>query len=195
GAILSTMFVNRTLIPNSAVFAGTSAATNGKKSTVPTTGSGTSPVTTSALASVFAIGGNRRPTTQSDNSAIKESADSNSATIDDANDLERVDRISGKKPFPSSTKPSMLTLTSQATKVTNLNSEITKVTEQLLQAIVNGDYDMYKTLCDPKITCFEPETIGNLVEGLDFHKFYFDTAWYRVAMLFKDLSDVSISSE
>ncbi|CAF1083660.1 unnamed protein product [Adineta ricciae] len=148
GAILSTMFVNRTLIPNSAVFAGTSAATNGKKSTVPTTGSGTSPVTTSALASVFAIGGNRRPTTQSDNSAIKESADSNSATIDDANDLERVDRI---------------------------NSEITKVTEQLLQAIANSDYDMYKTLCDPKITCFEPETIGNLVEGLDFHKFYFDT--------------------
>ena len=38
--------------------------------------------------------GNRRPTTQSDNSAIKESADSNSATIDDANDLERADRIS-----------------------------------------------------------------------------------------------------
>ncbi|CAF5091310.1 unnamed protein product, partial [Rotaria magnacalcarata] len=53
--------------------------------------------------------------------------------------------------------------------------EITKVTEQLLQAIANSDYDMYKSLCDPKITCFEPETIGNLVEGLDFHKFYFDT--------------------
>ena len=44
---------------DSAVFAGTSAATNGKKPTVPTTGSGTSPVTTSALASVFAIGGTR----------------------------------------------------------------------------------------------------------------------------------------
>ena len=33
----------------------------------------------------------------------------------------------------------------------------------------------YRTLCDPKMTCFEPETIGNLVEGLDFHKFYFDS--------------------
>ena len=33
----------------------------------------------------------------------------------------------------------------------------------------------FRSLCDPKITCFEPETIGNLVEGLDFHKFYFDT--------------------
>jgi len=35
-----------------------------------------------------------RPTTQSGSSAIKESGDSNSATIDDANDLERIDRIS-----------------------------------------------------------------------------------------------------
>ena len=39
--------------------------------------------------------GNRsRPTTQSGSSAIKESADSNSATIDDVNDIERIDRIS-----------------------------------------------------------------------------------------------------
>lgn len=24
------------------------------------------------------------------------------------------------------------------------------------------------------MTCFEPETLGNLIEGMDFHKFYFD---------------------
>ena len=42
-----------------------------------------------------AFSGNRsRPTTQSGNSAIKESADSNSATIDDANDTDRADRLS-----------------------------------------------------------------------------------------------------
>ena len=28
------------------------------------------------------------------------------------------------------------------------------------------------------MTAFEPEAIGNLVEGLDFHKFYFDNREY-----------------
>jgi calcium/calmodulin-dependent protein kinase (CaM kinase) II len=85
--------------------------------------------------------------------------------------------IAGKKSFPSTATATLsaMTLISQNTKVGEINSEITKVTEQLLQAIANSDYESYKSLCDPKITCFEPETIGNLVEGLDFHKFYFDT--------------------
>ncbi|CAF4858061.1 unnamed protein product, partial [Rotaria socialis] len=133
---------------NAAVSAtGIQSTTNGKKSS-----SSTGPIspTTNPIMSAPASGGNRsRATTQSGgSSAIKESGDSNSATIDDTNDIERIDRLS---------------------------LEITKVTEQLLQAIANSDYEMYKSLCDPKITCFEPETIGNLVEGLDFHKFYFDT--------------------
>lgn len=36
----------------------------------------------------------------------------------------------------------------------------------------------YRRLCDPNMTAFEPEAIGNLVEGLDFHKFYFDNREY-----------------
>ena len=52
--------------------------------------------------------------------------------------------------------------------------EIIKVTEQLLSALTSGDFDTFSRLCDPKITCFEPESLGNLVEGMDFHKFYFD---------------------
>ncbi|CAF0718883.1 unnamed protein product [Adineta steineri] len=152
GAILSTMFVNRTLIPNAGTIAtgsggNTQPPTNGKK---PSTIAGIISPVTNPIISASSSGGSRsRPATQSGgSSAIKESADSNSATIDDPIDIERTDR---------------------------LTLEITKVTEQLLQAIANSDYEMYKSLCDPKITCFEPETIGNLVEGLDFHKFYFDT--------------------
>lgn len=32
----------------------------------------------------------------------------------------------------------------------------------------------YRKICDPGLTSFEPEGLGNLVEGMDFHRFYFD---------------------
>lgn len=31
-----------------------------------------------------------------------------------------------------------------------------------------------RRICDPGLTSFEPEALGNLVEGMDFHKFYFE---------------------
>ncbi|XP_076447576.1 calcium/calmodulin-dependent protein kinase type II delta chain-like isoform X3 [Babylonia areolata] len=52
--------------------------------------------------------------------------------------------------------------------------EIIKLTEQLLQAITSGNYDDYTNLVDPHLTSFEPEALGNLIVGMDFHKFYFD---------------------
>ncbi|EPY89434.1 calcium/calmodulin-dependent protein kinase type II subunit gamma isoform 6 [Camelus ferus] len=94
--------------------------------------------------------------------------------------------------------------------------EIVKITEQLIEAINNGDFEAYTPLaqepfqvdtsdgacrgvlaeggkgsakllsrqgpkisailkiCDPGLTSFEPEALGNLVEGMDFHKFYFE---------------------
>ncbi|XP_037084564.1 calcium/calmodulin-dependent protein kinase type II delta chain-like isoform X12 [Pollicipes pollicipes] len=52
--------------------------------------------------------------------------------------------------------------------------EIVKLTEQLVEAITAGDYETYTKLCDPHLTSFEPEALSNLVEGMEFHKFYFD---------------------
>ncbi|XP_026097766.1 calcium/calmodulin-dependent protein kinase type II subunit gamma-like isoform X10 [Carassius auratus] len=52
--------------------------------------------------------------------------------------------------------------------------EIIKITEQLIEAVNNGDFEAYTRICDPCLTSFEPEALGNLVEGMDFHKFYFE---------------------
>ncbi|XP_015430805.1 PREDICTED: calcium/calmodulin-dependent protein kinase type II alpha chain isoform X2 [Dufourea novaeangliae] len=54
--------------------------------------------------------------------------------------------------------------------------EIIKMTEQLIESINTGDFEAYTKICDPHLTAFEPEALGNLVEGMDFHKFYFDNA-------------------
>ncbi|KAM9801234.1 calcium/calmodulin-dependent protein kinase type II subunit beta [Neosynchiropus ocellatus] len=52
--------------------------------------------------------------------------------------------------------------------------EIISVTEQLIEAVNSGDFESYVRICDPGLTSFEPEGQGNLVEGTDFHRFYFD---------------------
>merc|ERR1719295_2227934 len=53
-------------------------------------------------------------------------------------------------------------------------TDIIRVTELILDAINSGDFEAYTKLCDPNITAFEPEALGNLVEGIEFHRFYFD---------------------
>jgi len=55
-------------------------------------------------------------------------------------------------------------------------TEIIRVTELILDAINSGDFETYTKLCDPSITAFEPEALGNLVEGIEFHRFYFDNS-------------------
>lgn len=39
-------------------------------------------------------------------------------------------------------------------------------------------FHVSRKICDPHLTAFEPEALGNLVEGMDFHKFYFDNGNY-----------------
>uniref|UniRef100_A0A674I9A3 calcium/calmodulin-dependent protein kinase n=1 Tax=Terrapene triunguis TaxID=2587831 RepID=A0A674I9A3_9SAUR len=63
--------------------------------------------------------------------------------------------------------------------------EIIKVTEQLIEAINNGDFEAYTKICDPGLTSFEPEALGNLVEGMDFHRFYFENGVLSYWITFK----------
>uniref|UniRef100_A0A8C7NB56 calcium/calmodulin-dependent protein kinase n=1 Tax=Oncorhynchus kisutch TaxID=8019 RepID=A0A8C7NB56_ONCKI len=70
---------------------------------------------------------------------------------------------------PISLSPSPLSLSLSLPSL-----EIIKITEQLIEAVNNGDFEAYAKICDPCLTSFEPEALGNLVEGMDFHRFYFD---------------------
>src|SRR5437588_9759114 len=51
--------------------------------------------------------------------------------------------------------------------------ELLRINQRLLDAIARGDWEVYRELCDPSLTCFEPEASGQLVIGLEFHHFYF----------------------
>ncbi|XP_078318963.1 calcium/calmodulin-dependent protein kinase type II delta chain-like isoform X7 [Crassostrea virginica] len=87
------------------------------------------------------------------NDGIKESTDSQ-ATIDDEDTRGNSKKILGQQ--------------------LGRKQEIIKLTEQLIAAITSGNYEDYTKFVDPGLTCFEPQTLGNLIVGMDFHKFYFD---------------------
>lgn len=55
-----------------------------------------------------------------------------------------------------------------------VHEELIALTQHLLEAIAAGDWKTYAEMCDPTISCFEPEARGELVEGMEFHRFYFD---------------------
>ena len=58
--------------------------------------------------------------------------------------------------------------------MTDSTAELLALTQRLLDAITHGDWPTYEELCAPDLTAFEPEACGHLVEGLPFHRFYFD---------------------
>jgi ketosteroid isomerase-like protein len=51
--------------------------------------------------------------------------------------------------------------------------ELLRLNQRLLDSIASADWKAYLELCDPSLTCFEPEAAGQLVEGMEFHRFYF----------------------
>ncbi|KAF5839069.1 Calcium/calmodulin dependent protein kinase II association-domain-containing protein [Dunaliella salina] len=68
--------------------------------------------------------------------------------------------------------PRSMPLTQEAKSA--LEKQLLNRQQVLLDAISAGDYETYTSLCDENITCFEPEAKSHLVQGLPFHKFYFD---------------------
>lgn len=56
----------------------------------------------------------------------------------------------------------------------NKRHEIIGLTERIIECIGNGDFDSYKKICDVNMSAFEPESMGNLIEGIDYHKYAFD---------------------
>ncbi|MEQ2232606.1 Calcium/calmodulin-dependent protein kinase type II delta 2 chain [Ilyodon furcidens] len=115
----------------------------------------------------------------------KESIESANTTIEDE-DIKAlrlgslVSGVLSSKSRSSQMSDSGQTPTSSIQTCTNNNKarkqEIIKVTEQLIESINNGDFEAYAKICDPGLTSFEPEALGNLVEGHDFHRFYFENA-------------------
>jgi len=55
-----------------------------------------------------------------------------------------------------------------------LSQEVLDLNQRLLECTATADWATYAELCDPTLTAFEPESMGELVEGLAFHRFYFD---------------------
>ncbi|CAB4057457.1 CAMK2 [Lepeophtheirus salmonis] len=124
---------------------------------------------------------------KSDGSQVKESTDSSTTLEDDEKDEKKiVDRSSTviARDTAEDMKLSHVK-NSSSLQIRNSNSqgdpnisarknEIIRCTELLLEAIGSGDFESFTRLCDSSLTSFDPEALGNLVEGLEYHKFYFD---------------------
>uniref|UniRef100_A0A8K9UZJ6 calcium/calmodulin-dependent protein kinase n=1 Tax=Oncorhynchus mykiss TaxID=8022 RepID=A0A8K9UZJ6_ONCMY len=85
-----------------------------------------------------------------------------------------VTRLNSMLPFSQESQNTVVAADGVKVRVLARKQEIIKITEQLIEAVNNGDFEAYTRICDPGLTSFEPEALGNLVEGMDFHKFYFE---------------------
>jgi len=52
--------------------------------------------------------------------------------------------------------------------------ELLALSQRLLESIATADWETYAALCHPSLSAFEPESLGHLIEGMEFHHFYFN---------------------
>ena len=54
------------------------------------------------------------------------------------------------------------------------DQEILAINQAMLESVASGDWARYANFCANDLSCFEAETNGHLVEGLPFHRYYFE---------------------
>jgi len=58
--------------------------------------------------------------------------------------------------------------------MTETEKELLALTQRLLDSIPRRDWAVYSELVDPSLTAIEPEAPGQIIEGVEFHRFYFN---------------------
>lgn len=68
------------------------------------------------------------------------------------------------------------------------DQQILSLNQEMLESVCRGHWESYRKHCHSDLTCFETETVGHLVEGLEFHRFFFPKA-------IEESTDQTVSSE
>nr|QHR97344.1 calcium/calmodulin-dependent protein kinase type II subunit alpha isoform C1 [Nilaparvata lugens] len=143
----------------------------------------TTMLATRNFSSKYDVQGRSIITKKGDGSQVKESTDSSTTLEDDDIKEDKSKGVVDRSSTVIAKDPEELRIVCPNKTISQISTnsygsarkqEVIKMTEQLLEAINVGDYEAYTKICDPHLTAFEPEALGNLVEGMDFHKFYFD---------------------
>ena len=58
--------------------------------------------------------------------------------------------------------------------VSERDREILQVNQAMLNSVAQGNWQAYAAVCSEDVSCFEAESEGHLVEGLSFHRYYFE---------------------
>ncbi|XP_073776959.1 calcium/calmodulin-dependent protein kinase type II subunit gamma isoform X22 [Danio rerio] len=182
GAILTTMLVSRNFSACKSLLNkksdGVKPQTNNNKNSVVSSSTKDSSISSTApmepqTTVVHNPADGTKGSTESCNTTEEEDMKGRKVSVGGvSSDSAVVSQCSGsEEPSPA---PQAQTEASPPCPPASRKQEIIKITEQLIEAINNGDFEAYTRICDPGLTSFEPEALGNLVEGMDFHKFYFE---------------------